>query len=145
MGDHSANVNLRQTRPIAEISTVRAGEVIGIWLEDPLLDVAVKIDQVPITVVSDVTKDSLDLMLRSLNHETQSQKPTDGVTHSLNGVYVGQVATRYGSTPIADHTLDVQGGETIRVIYQPELSRGAIIEDSTSVAKGNSGYLEIVR
>ena len=142
--DHSANVDLRQTRPIAEISTVRAGEVIGIWLEDPLLNVAVKIDQVPITVISDVTKDSLDLMLRSLNHETQSQKPTDGVTHSLNGVYVGQVATRYGSTPIADHTLDVQGGETIRVIYQPELSSGAIIEDSTSVAKGNSGYLEIV-
>ena len=142
--DHSANVDLRQTQPIAEIATVRAGEVIGIWLEDPLLDIGIKINQVPITVVSDVTKDSLDLMLRSLNHENQRRKQTDGMTRPLDGVYVGNVATRYGSTPIADQTLDVQGGETIRVIYQPELSSGTIIEDSTLVTKGNSGYLEIV-
>jgi len=116
-----------------ELGSFNAGETIYFWLEDLLLSTVVKTDRVRITVTGDKTKDEVKVTLRK-KVETE-------------GIFVASVPTRYGTTPIADGTLDVQGGEEVRAIYTPDFEgvNTQPVEDHTYVKAGVTGRLAIVQ
>jgi len=116
-----------------EISNFRAGEVVGVWLEDLLLKnkpaLMDKTDQIPVTIVSEETQDKLTIKLK---------------TSKKDGIYIGHFTTKYGITPTVDQILDVKGGETVRATYNHQLLADTIIEDETLVAKGRQSHLEVI-
>ena len=63
------------------------------------------------------------------------------------GIFTGSVPTRYGTTPVADETLDVQGDEEIRATYTPNFLgvNYPVVEDFAYANKGVAGYLAITR
>ena len=90
-------------------------------------------EAVEITVTGDKTRDLVEVTLtKKLGAE---------------GLFVGSVPTRYGTTPVADGTLDVQGDEEIRAIYTPDFAsvNNPIVEDHAYANKGDRGYLVITR
>ena len=114
-----------------ELGSFDAGEIIYFWLEDLLLSTVVEANEVKIVVTGDKTGDEVEVILR---------KKSGG-----EGIFTGSVPTRYGTTPVADETLDVQGDEEIRATYTP-IFLGVnypVVKDSAYVNKGVRGYLAI--
>ena len=116
-----------------ELGSFDAGQTIYFWLEDLLLSTVVEAAEVKITVTGDKTRDEVGVILR---------KKT-----GVEGVFTGSVPTRYGTTPVADETLDVQGDEEIRARYTPNFLgvNYPVVEDFTYANKGTRGYLAITR
>ena len=116
-----------------ELGSFNSGETIYFRLTDLLLSTVVDADEVTITVTGSKTKDEVKAIL--LKHP------------EAEGVYVNSVPTRYGTAPIADDTLDVQGGEEIRAVYIPpvEIAHDFAIADHAYVNEGVRGHLVIVR
>ena len=116
-----------------ELGSFNAGQTIYFWLEDLLLSTVVKADEVKISVAGDRTRDGVEVILRKKS--------------GVEGIFTGSVPTRYGTTAVADKTLDVQGGEEIRATYTPHFLgvNYPVVEDFAYVSKGVGGYLSITR
>ena len=116
-----------------ELANFNAGQTIYFWLEDLLLSTVVEADEVKITVTGDKTADEVGVTLRKKS--------------GVEGIFTGSVPTRYGTTPIADDTLDVQGDEEIRATYTPTFLgvNYPVVEDFAYASKGVRGYLAITR
>ncbi len=115
-----------------ELGSFNAGQTIAFWLEDLLLSTVVEVTEVKITVTGDKTGDEVEVTLYEKS--------------GTEGIFIGSVPTRYGTTPIADETLEVQGDEEIQATYTPNF-RGVnpVVEDFAYVNKGIRGYLTITR
>ena len=118
---------------IHELGSFNAGQTIYFWLEDLFLTTVVEADEVKITVTGDKTRDGVEVTLH--------KRP------GTEGIFTGSVPTRYGTTPVADEVLDVQGDEEIRATYTPNFLgvNYPIVEDSAYANKGVRGYLAITR
>ena len=118
---------------IHELGSFNAGETVYFWLEDLLLSTVVAADEVKIMVTGDKTGDGVEVILRR--------------KLGTEGIFTGSVPTRYGTTPVADETLDVQGDEEIRAIYTPNFLgvNYPVVEDSAYTNKGVRGYLAVTR
>ena len=118
---------------IHELGSFNAGQTIYFWLEDLLLSTVVEADEVKITITGDKTKDEVEVTLYKKSRN--------------EGIFTGAVPTRYGTTPITDETLDVQGDEEIRAIYTPNFLgvNYPVVEDFAYTNKGVRGYLAITR
>ena len=116
-----------------ELGSFNAGETIYFWLEDLLLSTVVAATEVEIAVTGDKTQDKVEVTL--FKHP------------GTEGIFVGSVPTRYGTAPVADETLDVQGDEEIRAIYTPNFPavNNPVVEDHAYVNKGVLGYIVITR
>ena len=116
-----------------ELGSFSAGQTIYFWLEDLLLSTVVEADEVKITVTGDRTRDEVEVIL----HKKSGSE----------GIFTGSVPTRYGTTPVADETLDVQGDEEVRAIYTPNFLgvNYPVVEDFAYTNKGVRGYLTITR
>ena len=116
-----------------ELGSFNAGQTIYFWLEDLLLSTVVEADEVKITVTGDKTRDRVEVILRKKS--------------GVEGIFTGSVPTRYGTKPIADETLDIQGDEEIRATYTPNFLgvNYPIVEDFAYTNKGVRGYLAITR
>ena len=116
-----------------ELGSFNAGQTIYFWLEDLLLSTVVEADEVKITVTGDKTRDRVEVILRKKS--------------GVEGIFTGSVPTRYGTTPVADETLDVQGDEEIRATYTPNFLgvNYPVVEDFAYANKGVRGYLAITR
>ena len=116
---------------IHELSSFNAGQTVYFWLEDLFLTTVVEADEVKIMVTGDKTRDGVEVILRKRS--------------GTEGVFTGSVPTRYGTRPVADDTLDVQGDEEIRAIYTPNFLgvNYPVVEDSAYANKGVRGYLAI--
>jgi hypothetical protein len=118
--------------PSQELAEFNAGEPIYFRLEDLLLSTVVDTEEVQITVSGSKTQDRLSVTLRK---QPEAQ-----------GVFTAFVPTRYGTSPIADETLDVQGAEEVRAVYHPPspIVQDFGIADYTYVNYGVRGNLSIV-
>ena len=118
---------------IHELANFNAGQTIYFWLEDLLLSTVVEADEVKITVTGDKTRDGVEVTLRKKS--------------GTEGIFTGSVPTRYGTTPVADETLDVQGNEEIRATYTPTFLgvNYPVVEDFAYTNKGGRAYLAITR
>ena len=116
-----------------ELGSFNAGQTIYFWLEDLLLSTVVEADEVKITVTGDKTRDEVEVILRKKS--------------GVEGIFTGSAPTRYGTTAVADDTLDVQGNEEIRAIYTPNFLgvNYPVVEDSAYTNKGVRGHLAITR
>ena len=116
-----------------ELGHFNSGETIYFRLEDLLLSTAVETDTVTVTVTGNRTKDKVEVVLK--------RHP------EAEGVFVASIPTRYSQSPIADGTLEVQGGEEIRAVYIPpfEVAHDFAIADHAYVNKGARGHLVVVR
>ncbi len=116
-----------------ELGSFDAGQIIYFWLEDLLLSTVIEADEVKITVTGDKTKDAVEVTLRK--------------KLGAEGIFTGSVPTRYGTAPVADETLDVQGDEEIRATYTPNFLgvNYPVVEDFAYANKGVAGYLAITR
>ena len=116
-----------------ELGSFNAGQTIYFWLEDLLLSTIVEADEVKISVAGDKTRDGVEVILRKKS--------------GVEGIFTGSVPTRYGTTAVADETLDVQGDEEIRATYTPHFLgvNYPVVEDFAYVSKGVGGYLSITR
>ena len=118
---------------VHELGSFNAGETLYFWLEDLLLSTVVAADEVKIIVTGDKTRDVVEVVLRR--------------KLGTEGIFTGSVPTQYGTTPVADETLDVQGDEEIRAIYSPNFLgvNYPVVEDVAYANKGVRGYLAITR
>ena len=116
-----------------ELGSFNAGQTIYFWLEDLLLSTVVEAEEVKITVTGDKTRDEVEVTLRKKS--------------GVEGIFTGSVPTRYGTTPVADKTLDVQGDEEIRAIYTPNFLgvNYPVVEDFAYANSGVRGYFAITR
>ena len=116
---------------IHELGSFNVGQTIYFWLEDLLLSTVIEADKVRITVAGDKTRDAVEVTLRKKS--------------GTEGIFTGFFPTRYGTTPVADETLDVQGDEEIRAIYTPNFLgvNYPVVEDFAYTNKGVRGYLAI--
>ena len=116
-----------------EIGGFNAGETLYLVLKDLLLTSLSPTDRVTITVSSSLTNDLAEVTLYRDPEE--------------EGVFRGSIPTRYGTTPIYDDTLDVQGGEEVVATYRPNIpgAPSEPITDTAYVNKGHRGELLIVR
>ena len=114
-----------------KLGSFNVGQTIYFWLEDPLLSTVIEADEVKITVAGDKTRDAFEVTLRKKS--------------GPEGIFTGSVPTRYGTTPVADETLDVQGDEEIRATYTPNFLgvNYPVVEDFAYTNKGVRGYLAI--
>ena len=128
-----AQLGTKRTVAAHELGTFNAGETIYFWLEDLFLSTVVGADAVKVTVTGNKTNDEAEVLLRAIPE--------------VEGVFVASIPTRYGTTPVADGTLDVQGDEEIRAVYMPDLpfANAVAVEDRAYVNKGVRGRLIITR
>ena len=121
-----------QFAPHHELAKFNAGNPIYFRLEDLLLSTVVDTQEVQITVAGNRTHDRVSVTLRK-HPEAQ-------------GVFTAFVPTRYGTSPIADETLDVQGAEEVRAVYNPPspIVQDFGIADYTYVNYGVRGNLSVV-
>ena len=121
-----------QFAPSQELAKFNAGEPIYFRLEDLLLSTVIDTEEALITVSGNKTQDSVRVTLRK-----HPEAP---------GVFTAFVPTRYGASPIADGTLDVQGAEEVRAVYNPPspIVQDFGIADYTYVNHGVRGNLSIV-
>lgn len=121
-----------QFAPHHELAKFNAGEPIYFRLEDLLLNTVIDTQEVQIAVAGNKTQDRVSVTLRK-HPEAQE-------------VFTGFIPTRYGTSPIADETLDVQGGEEVHAIYNPPspIVQDFGIADYTYVNYGVRGNLSIV-
>jgi hypothetical protein len=116
-----------------EIGGFNAGTTLYFLLEDLLLTTLTPRREVNITVSSNITNDLATVTLYRLPDE--------------EGGFWGSLPTRYGTTPVYDDTLDVQGGELVVATYDLNLTGvfSEPITDSAYVNKGHLGRIIIVR
>ena len=116
-----------------ELGSFNAGETIYFWLEDLFLSTVVGADMVKVTVTGNKTNDETEVVLMAVP--------------KAEGVFVASIPTRYGTTPVADGTLDVQGDEEILAVYTPDFpfANAVAVEDRAYVNKGVRGRLMITR
>jgi len=116
-----------------EIGGFNAGTTLYFLLEDLLLVTLSPRERVQITVSSTLTNDLATVTLYRVPDE--------------EGVFWGSLPTRYGTTPIYDDTLEVQGGEQVVATYNPNLTGvfNEPITDTAYVNKGHLGRIKIVR
>jgi hypothetical protein len=121
-----------------EVGSFNPGRTIYFLLEDVIVYTFDPNAEVKISINGNKTND-----LEELRLEKSPNEP---------GIYAGSISTRYGTTPISDGMLEVQGGEEISAIYRSTLpgsdspgSAEQIIIDSCHVNRGNKGILSIVR
>ncbi len=116
-----------------ELGSFNAGETIYFWLEDLFLSTVVGADMVKVTVTGNKTNDEAKVVLMAIPE--------------AEGVFVASIPTRYGTTPVADGTLDVQSDEEIRAVYAPDFpfADAVTVEDRAYVNKGVRGRLMITR
>lgn len=116
-----------------EIGSVRAGERIHLLLDDIFLASVADVEEATIQVEGNLIQDRVSVVLRAVAGKI--------------GQYVGTLSTRFGTTPIADNVLDVQGGEEIRARYVSPLTDAFHIEVESRVVvgRGTRGRLAIVR
>lgn len=121
-----------QFAPNQELAKFNAGEPIYLRLEDLLLSTVVNTEEVQIAVSGNKTQDRVEVTL---------QKHPEA-----HGVFTAFVPTRYGTSRIADETLDVQGAEEVRAVYNPPspIVQDFGIADYTYVNYGARGNLSIV-
>ena len=116
-----------------ELGSFNAGQTIHFWLEDLLLSTVVEADEIKIAVTGDKTRDRVEVTLHK--------------KAGAEGIFIGSVPTRYGTTPVADEALDVQGDEEIRATYTPNFLgvNYPVVEDFAYANKGVRAYLAITR
>lgn len=116
-----------------EIGGFNAGTTLYFLLEDLLLVTLSPREEVQITVNSTLTNDLATVTLHRVPDE--------------EGVFWGALPTRYGTTPVYDDTLEVQGGEQVVATYNPNLTGvfNEPISDTAYVNKGHLGKIKIVR
>lgn len=121
-----------QFAPHNELAKFNAGEPIYFRLEDLLLSTVVNTREVQIAVAGNKTQDRVSVTLRK---QPEAQ-----------GIFTAFVPTRYGTSPIADETLDVQGAEEVRAVYNPPspIVQDFGIADYTYVNYGVRGNLSVV-
>ncbi|MDE0186471.1 MAG: discoidin domain-containing protein [Candidatus Poribacteria bacterium] len=116
-----------------ELGNFNAGETIYFWLEDLFLSAVTGEDSIKVAVTGNKTNDKAEVVLKAIP-ETE-------------GVFAASIPTRYGTTPVADSTLDVQGDEEIRAVYTSGIpfANAVAVEDRAYVNKGVRGRLMITR
>ena len=121
-----------QFDPNQELAKFNAGEPIYFRLEDLLLSTVIDTREVQIAVAGNKTQDHVSVTLRK--HPEARE------------VFTAFIPTRYGTSPIADDTLDVQGAEEVRAVYNPPppIVQDFGIADYTYVNYGVRGKLSIV-
>ncbi|MDE0504094.1 MAG: hypothetical protein OXI86_08450, partial [Candidatus Poribacteria bacterium] len=121
-----------QFDPNQELAKFNAGEPIYFRLEDLLLSTVIDAQEVQIAVSGNKTKDRVSVTLRK--HPEARE------------VFTAFIPTRYGTSPVADDTLDVQGAEEVRAVYNPPspIVQDFGIADYTYVNNGVRGKLGIV-
>lgn len=121
-----------QFDPHQELAKFNAGEPIYFRLEDLLLSTVIDTQEVQIAVAGNKTQDRVSVTLR---RHPEAQE-----------AFTAFIPTRYGTSPIADDTLDVQGAEEVRAVYNPPspIVQDFGIADYTYVNYGVRGKLSIV-
>ena len=121
-----------QFDPAQELAKFNAGEPIYFRLEDLLLSTVIDTQEVQIAVAGNKTQDRVSITLRK--HPEARE------------VFTAFIPTRYGTSPIADDTLDVQGAEEVRAVYNPPppIVQDFGIADYTYVNYGARGKLSII-
>jgi hypothetical protein len=116
-----------------EIGAFRAGDVLFLRLRDLVLTTMAPAEPIRVRVSGSVTEDTVEVPMFGAPGEP--------------GHYWGSVPTRFGTAPVADGTLDVQGGEEVMAAHQPSLPDVFPYEivDTAMVAAGVRGRLTIVR
>ena len=116
-----------------ELGSFNTGRIIHFWLKDLLLSTVDATIKPTVTVSGDKTNDLVTVTLDKVLGE--------------EGLFRGSITTRYGTTPIYDDTLDVQGDEEITASYQPDFPGvySLQVEDTAYVNKGNRGQILIVK
>ena len=132
---HGSPAQLGTKRSVAahELGSFNAGETIYFWLEDLFRSTVVSDDTVKVTVTGNKTNDEAEVLLKAVPE--------------VEGVFIASIPTRYGTTPVSDGTLDVQGDEEIRAVYASDFpfAYSVTVEDSAYVNKGVRGRLMITR
>ncbi len=124
-----------------ELTKFSAGQKIYFRLDDLVLSSLLR-KTASITVRSIITKDSEEVKLEEVPYPNGGQRG--------QGIYIGSILTNYGTKPLQDGILQVQGGEEISVIYNPRIIDPLIrkpMEQITAKAIvniGNTGKLNIV-
>ena len=128
-----AQLGTRRSVAVHEIGSFNAGETIYFWLEDLFRSTVVSDDTVQVTVTGNKTNDEAEVLLKAVPE--------------VEGVFIASIPTRYGTTPVADGTLDVQGDEEIRAVYASDFpfAYAVTVEDRAYVNKGVRGRLMITR
>ena len=128
-----AQLGTKRSVAAHELGSFNAGETIYFWLEDLFLSTVVSDDTVKVTVTGNKTNDEAEVLLRAVPE--------------VEGVFIASIPTRYGTTPVADGTLDVQGDEEIRAVYASDFpfAYAVTVEDHAYVNKGVRGRLMITR
>ena len=121
-----------QFDPNQELARFNAGEPIYFRLEDLLLSTVIDTQEVQIAVAGNKTQDRVSVTLRKHSEARE--------------VFTAFIPTRYGTSPVADDTLDVQGAEEVRAVYSPPppIVQDFGIADYTYVNYGVRGKLSIV-
>lgn len=114
-----------------ELGEFLAGATIAVSLDEPLLAGDASALTPTVTIESLATGDTVVVPM----------EPVAGG----QGRYWARVATRYGSTPIVDDILEVQGGETVRARYQLIGTSSGASEtfDTAAVAAGARGIVAV--
>ena len=128
-----AQLSTKQSVAAHEIGSFNAGETIYFWLEDLFLSTVAGGDTVKVTVTGNKTNDVAEIVLAAIPE--------------VEGVFAASIPTRYGTTPVANGTLDVQGDEEIRAVYTSNFpfANAVVVEDRAYVKKGVRGRLVVTR
>ena len=128
-----AQSGTRQSAAVHELGSFNAGETIYFWLEDLFLSAVAGDDTIKVAVAGNKTNDKAEVVLKAIPE--------------AEGVFTASIPTRYGTTPVADGTLDVQGDEEIRAVYTSGIpfANAIAVEDRAYVNKGVRGRLMITR
>ena len=118
-------------RLFRELPNFNAGRRLYFRLDDFVLSNTSPNTPARITVQAGGTDDAEEVLLEELPDE--------------QGIYIGSIATSYGTAPAQDEVLQVRGGEEIRAIYYPQTpgTPSQPIMDTTYTNKGSSGKITI--
>ncbi|MGQ9609249.1 MAG: hypothetical protein ACUVWN_08100 [bacterium] len=95
-----------------ELTKFNAGQKIYFRLDDLVLS-SLSRKTATITVRSSITKDSEEVKLEEIPYPSGGQRG--------QGIYIGSIMTSYGTKPLQDGILQVQGNEEISAIYNPKI------------------------
>jgi hypothetical protein len=127
-------------KDLRKLSSFNAGQRIYFRLDDVLLS-SMLYKNARINIKSNTTKDSEDIMLEEM--------PSPGSKRG-QGIYIGSIRTGYGTAPLKDGVLQVQGEEEVKITYNPQVTDPTTrkvteqISDTAKTNKGVTGKLNIV-
>ena len=127
----SAGLLLIVDEDLRELPSFSAGRKLYFKLDDFVLSSTSPDAVARITVRGEGTKDTEEVMLE--------EKPGE------QGIYIGSIATSYGTTPVHDGILQVRGGAEIKAVYRPQTpgTPSKEIVDTTYTNKGAAGRITI--